>query len=295
MNASIREIHVPLEPASPGGVSPSIGQLIRSTRPISEEKIDQILAYQREKGVRFGEAGVALRIVDRLEVVQALAKQFHYPLTSGRERTHSDELLMVTDPFGEEAEAFRELRSQLLLEIPTEEPRRAIAVLSPDVGDGKSFIAANLAVAFSQLGARTLLIDADLRAPRQDKLLGVDAPEGLSGVLSERSHSNVVHRVAHLPHLYLLAAGPVPPNPLELLQRSAFASLVQEMLTNFEHVVIDTPAGVRGADARLIASRAGAVLMVGRKGRSRIASLQSMLRSLSRARTNVAGIVMNEH
>ena len=91
---------------------------------------------------------------------------------------HAD-LVAATDPFGEEAEAFRELRSQLLMGVLADgTARRALAVLSPDVGDGKTFFAANMAISFSQLGGRTLLVDADMRTPRQHLLFGVDSRPG---------------------------------------------------------------------------------------------------------------------
>lgn len=272
-----------------------IGSLIRDACGLSEAQIQQIAGYQRATGMRFGEAAVALRFADRRDVVEALSQQFQYT-TGFAGREADSELVAAADPFSDQADAFRELRSRLLLEVLGERPRCALAVVSPDVGDGKTYLAANLAAAFSQLGERTLLIDADIRTPRQHRLLGVEHASGLSSVLAGFAEaSRVVQPVSGLPGLYLLPAGGVPPNPLELLQRPAFGALVREMLQKFEHVVLDTPAAIRGADSRVIAARCGAAIAVARRGRSRMDALEGLLAALARGPARIAGVVMNEH
>lgn len=282
--------------ATPADDAPPIGALMRDALGLSDEQIDRIIMYQRKRGIRFGEAAVALRLAERADVLEALSRQYDFPYTRAiAAHAHNSELVMAANPFGGQADAFRELRSRLLMEVLAEEPRPALAVLSPDVGDGKTYVAANLAAAFSQLRGRTLLIDADMRAPRQHSLLGVDNNGGLSSVLSGRSRNDVVQPVPHLPSLNLLAAGPLPPNPLELLQGPAFDRLMDEMLQSFDHVVVDTPAGMRGADARVIAAKSGAALVIGRKGRTRLEALQGLLDSLAKGPAQVAGVLMNAH
>jgi chain length determinant protein tyrosine kinase EpsG len=273
----------------------AIGSLIRDACGLSDAQIQQIVGYQRETGMRFGEAAVALRLADREDVVEALSRQFQYT-TGFAGREVDSELVAAAEPFSDQADAFRELRSRLLLEVLGERSQCALAVVSPDVGDGKTYLAANLAVAFSQLGERTLLIDADIRTPRQHRLLGVEHSAGLSSVLAGFVEaSRVVQPVSGLPGLYLLPAGGVPPNPLELLQRPAFGVLVREMLQKFEHVVVDTPAAIRGADSRVIAARCGAAIAVARRGRSRMDALEGLLAALARGPARVAGVVMNAH
>jgi chain length determinant protein tyrosine kinase EpsG len=268
---------------------------MREARELSDEQIDQIINYQRASGMRFGEAAVALCLVERKDVLEALSQQFQYT-TGFAGREANTELVAAADPFSDQADAFRELRSRLLLEVLGERTRCALAVLSPDVGDGKTYLAANLAVAFSQLGERTLLIDADIRTPRQHRLLGVQHGAGLSSVLAGLAEvSGAVYPVSGLPSLYLMPAGAVPPNPLELLQRPAFATLVREMLQKFEHVVLDTPAAIRGADPRFIAARCGGALVVARKGRSSMAALEGLLAALGRGPALIAGVVVNEY
>jgi chain length determinant protein tyrosine kinase EpsG len=280
----------------PTAASPrAIGELIRDACELTDDQVEQILAYQRRRGLRFGEAAVALRFAERKDVLDALAEQFQY--TSGfAGRESSSELVSAADPFGDQADAFRELRSRLLLEALGGQARCALAVVSPDHGDGKTYIAANLAVSFSQLGERTLLIDADLRVPRAHTLLGVDAAPGLSSLLAGFPiDRDPVQPVLGLPSLFVMPAGPVPPNPLELLQRARLRSVLREMVRQFDHVVVDTPAAVRGADPRVVAAQCEATLVVGRAGGSRLDALESLLASLGRGPTRIVGIVMNEH
>jgi chain length determinant protein tyrosine kinase EpsG len=271
-----------------------IGTLIRDARALSDSQINQILAYQRERGIRFGEAAVALRLVERADVVEALSRQFHY--TAGfAGRDLSSELVAAADPFGEQAEAFRELRSRLLLEVIGERSC-AVAIVSPDSGDGKTYMAANLAVAFSQLGEDTVLVDADIRTPRQHRLFDVGEGPGLTNVLAGFADvSSVVHEVPGLAHLHVLPAGAVPPNPVELLQRPTFTAVIGELLQRFQHVIVDTPAAIRGADARIIAARCGVALVLARRNRSRMEPLEGLLGALARGSATLAGVVMNEH
>jgi chain length determinant protein tyrosine kinase EpsG len=273
----------------------SIGEIIREARGLGDAEIDRILAFQRKRGVRFGEAAIALGLASHDDVVWALSQQFHYPYAPGEGLQLHEELVTAIDPFSELSEAFRELRSQFLMGVLAPgRPRSALAVLSPDVGDGKTFIAANIAISFSQLGGRTLLVDADMRTPRQHELFGVSNRVGLSSVLSGRTEESVIHPVPNLPSLYVMPVGTVPPNPLELVQRPAFGILTHELLSKFDHVVVDTPAACHGADARVIAAKSGAALLVGRRGRSRMTAMQGLIKSLGSI-VPMAGIVINEY
>jgi chain length determinant protein tyrosine kinase EpsG len=274
----------------------AIGDIIRRTRQLSAEQIEQILAHQHEHGIRFGEAAVALSLATSEDVLRALSQQFHYPYSPERLYTNAfSELIVAASPFSDEAEAFRELRSQLMMgALSTDEPRRALAVLSPDVGDGKTFVAANIAVAFSQLGGRTLLVDADLRTPRQHKVFNLGQTSGLSSILSGRTDEKAVHQVPDLPSLYLLPAGAVPPNPQELLQRPAFGLLLIELLGKFDYVVVDTPAATHGADARVVAAKCGASLVIGRRGTTRMPAIAALVKSLAKSPGVLAGVVLND-
>ncbi|MDQ5897295.1 MAG: hypothetical protein RLZZ592_94 [Pseudomonadota bacterium] len=273
-----------------------IGELIREKRPISEPQIEAILAYQREHGLRFGEAAVALGLATDADVVFALSQQFHYPYTP-QDRCHvHPELVTATEPFGPRAEAFRAIRSQLTMRVfGPNQPRRAMVVVSPDRGDGRSYFVANLGVVLAQLGGRTLIVDANFRHPRQHELFGVPSTAGLSGILSGRQEANVICQASDIPSLFVMPVGITPPNPLELLERPAFRLLMDELLRKFDHVIVDTPPASSGSDAAVIASRCGAAVMLARKNLTRMAGLHALADSMVAASAQLAGVVVNEH
>lgn len=273
----------------------AIGAIIAEQRALSPDQIERILAYQRERGLRFGEAAIALGFASTEDVLYALSQQFHYPYAAEEQRRASPELIALNQPFSAQAEAFRAVRSQLTMRLASEAgERRAIAVVSPEGQDGKTFFAANLAITLAQLGGRTLVVDADLRGPRQHEVFGIDNTVGLSGVLSGRTEAKVIQPVPGVSNLYVLPVGITPPNPLELVERPAFGLLMRELLSRFEHVVVDTPAAIYGSDAAVIAARCGAALVIARQGRSRLSELQDLVATLSEGPARLAGVVMNE-
>ena len=285
-----------LADASQAVQASSLGDILRRTKGLSADEVKQALDYQSSHGVRFGEAVVALGLAKPEDVLWALAQQFHYPYNPQSDQKLHDELVVANDPFSDQVEAFRDLRSQLIpFMMGDERQRHAVAVVSAEVGDGKTFIAANLAIAFSQLPGRTLIIDADLRTPRLHDVFGVDTGVGLSGILAGRSEPNVIKPVEHLPNLYMLPAGVMPPNPAELLQRASFSLLMRELLEKFDYVLVDTPAAAHGSDARVIAAHCGACMVVGRKNKTRTPAIQSLVKQLTKSTVKISGVLMNEY
>lgn len=273
----------------------AIGDIIRDLRHLSPDQVEQIAQYQRDKGTRFGEAAVALGYASSDDVLFALAQQFHYPYAPEDQRKLSPELVTLNSPFSVQSEAFRAMRTQVMMRVFNDaDGRHALAVISPDSGDGKTYFSANLAVALAQLGGRTLLVDADLRGPRLHEVFKLDNKSGLSGILAGRAESQVIKQVAGVPSLFVLPAGVTPPNPLELVERPAFGLLMRELTSKFDHVVVDTPAAVYGADASVVAARCGRALVVARKNASRIGALQDLVASLADSPAKLAGVVMNE-
>lgn len=274
----------------------TIGSILTESHRLDAAKLSDVLAYQADHQVRFGEAAVALRYISEDDVLFALSQQFHYPYAPNARRDINSELVAAVQPFGEQAEAFRALRSQLTMRLALGgDQRRALAVVSPERGDGKTFFAANLAITLAQLGGRTLLIDADLRGPRLHQVFGLQNSAGLSAVLSGRPQTNVIHQISDVPTLFVLPVGVTPPNPLELVERAAFKRLIDELLNKFDHVIVDTPAAERGSDAGVIASRCGAALVVARRHQSRLSALSQMVGSLNEGPAMLAGLVINEY
>lgn len=272
-----------------------IGDLIRDARNLTAAEVEKVLSYQREHGVRFGEAAITLGLASPDDVLNALAQQFHYPLANAERRLASPELVTLLQPFSVQAEAIRAVRSQVTMRLgKADVVRQALAVISPASGDGKTYFAANLAVALAQLGGRTLIIDADLRGPRQHEVFKVSNAAGLSSLLSGRSETQVIQPVDGVPGLFVLPCGPIPPNPLELIERPAFGLLVRELASKFDHVVIDTAAASLGSDACVVAAKCGAALVLTRKHENKVSSLQDLVASMAGSSVQLLGAVVNE-
>jgi chain length determinant protein tyrosine kinase EpsG len=278
----------------------AIGEILRDMRKLTVEQVEQILKVQREYGCRFGEAAIKLSLVTPDDVLHALSQQFNYAYGTEERRKLSPELVSLNHPFGQQAEAFRMIRSQIQLCMKPAQGAvvhacRALAVVSPNAGDGKTFFSANLAVALAQLGGRVIAVDADMRGPRLHQLFDVSGETGLSALLSGRSGDGVIRSVAGISNLFVLPVGVVPPNPLELVEGPAFGLLIQELLSRFDHVIVDTPATEYGADAVVIAARCGHALVLARKDKARVGDLQQITHMLRAANASVDGVVMNDY
>jgi protein-tyrosine kinase len=271
-----------------------LGAILIDEGKLSSSDAEQVLKRQRELGWRFGEAAIELNLITEADLRQALAKQYEFPyLVSGPEGV-SKELIAAWDPFHPVVEELRGVRTQLLIRwFNPGAGRRVLAIVSPGAREGRSFVAANLAVVFSQLGQRTLLIDADFRAPRQQSIFNISDRYGLSSVLSGRSDLSAASPVAGLAGLAVLPAGPLPPNPLELLCRGAFAALLAKAQSEYDLVLIDTPPSNEYSDAPAIAFRTGDALLLSRKDHTRVADTEHAMRELSDASARIVGTLMN--
>lgn len=280
---------------NPLDASRSIGALLIDSGRLSVDNVERILQVQREKGQRFGETAIALGLLSMDDILYALARQYHYPYLQPTEDHVSDELIAAFKPLSHQVEALRALRSQLMVRWFTGgHERRTLVVASPGRGDGRSYLAANLSVVFSQLGEHTLLIDADMRNPRQHKLFNLENRSGLSSILSHRGSDNEVKRIPSFMDLSVLSAGPVPPNPQELLGRHTFAKLLEEKSQEFDVIIIDTPAAVECSDVQTIAVRASGALLLARVKETSVAAFRELATTLSNSGVAVVGSVLNE-
>ena len=143
------------------------------------------------------------------------------------------------------------------------------------------------------MGERTLLIDADMRAPRQHELFVLENKQGLSTVLSGRASSDCIVKIPLFDKLSVLPSGPLPPNPQELLNRPSFGELLAKASGQFDVVLIDTAAYATGSDASLAAMRAGAALAIARQHETRLAALEGFVNTLVHSGVAVVGTVLN--
>ena len=193
------------------------------------------------------------------------------------------------------SEAYRELRTALLLSSAGSPPRR-IMVTSALPEEGKSATAVNLAVVLAQLGRRVLLADTDLRRPRLHRVFGKTNASGMSTYLSglETDPLRLVVGTGIL-NLDLVTSGPVPPNPSELLNAPIFEDAGKRLLdAGYDHVVFDSPPVLSVADAVIIGSVMDSVIVVARAGRTPRPSLKAAVERFLQAGIRPAGVVLND-
>jgi len=286
--------HPARDPQSHAPGPDQLPELAHSRGEVDNLQFERMVQQHRERHLAI--SGQDVGAAGRTDGFGALKHLLHTPYVPRADDWQGDpELVVAADPFSPQAEIFRELRTQLLARAQARSTRAALAVISPERGDGRSYVAANLAVCLGQLGGRTLLIEADLRSPRLQGLLGPHDGVGLSSILGGQVDALPLRQAPGLPGLFFIPAGDVPPNPVDLLQGSRFSLLLHEMLSKFDHVVLDSPADALGGDARLIAAKAGAALVVGRKGQSSISTLRQLLGRLENGPAEVAGVLLNQH
>lgn len=280
-------------PADHSAAESTMGALLLDSGKLTPEAAERVLRTQKELGLRFGEAAVRLGLVSEEDIQQALARQFSYPYLQKGDANLSTRLVAAYEPFSPQVEALRAIRSQLMLRWFAR-GRRALAIVGVDENDGASLFASNLAVVFSQLGEQTLLVDANLRAPRQQETFGLKPRQGLSDLLAGRADLDVIARIPCFVDLSVMPAGTLPPNPQELLARDGFRNLNHQLESRYDVVLYDLPAFSAGADALAVAGRAGGVLLVARKHHTRINNVTRMVEQLVDAGGEVLGSVVVE-
>jgi len=205
----------------------------------------------------------------------------------------ADELLVVHDPWSRVAEAFRSMRT-VLFANPAAPPPKVILVTSARPGEGKTVASLNLASALAELGARTLLIDADLRHPRCHKALGVADDEGLSSWLGGQIELDALVRTLDVPGLFFLPAGPAPRSPAELVASPRMQWALTLLRERFDFIVLDTPPVLAVTDAAVLARESDGVILVV-KGRDTEAEAVRRARdALVLAGASILGVLMND-
>lgn len=270
-----------------------MGALLVDNGRLNYDDAERIHDYQERTGQLYGEAGIEMGLLTAQDVRLALALQFGHIALPG-DAGLSTELVAAWQPDSPAVEHLRSVRSQLMLRWFENEARHAaLAVVSPNKGEGRSYITANLAVLFSQLGKRTLLIDADLRRPRQHRLFGIPGRVGLSSLLAGRGGPEAVVDIRGVPCLSVLPAGICPPNPQELLAREGLVRLLASLQANFDVILVDTPAATGCADAATVAARAGAALIVACRDSSSVPAMAALSDELREFGVTVVGAVLN--
>ncbi len=176
----------------------SIGAILLDSGQLTPADAERILRVQKEHNLRFGEAAIRLGLLTEADIQYALSRQFSYKYlrTTGDSKPISEEVVAAYKPFSQPVEQLRSIRSQLMLRwYDKAEHRQILTIVGAERGEGRSYLAANLAVVFSQLGERTLLIDANLRTPRQHQLFKLENRLGLSTLLAGRARDEAIIRI----------------------------------------------------------------------------------------------------
>ncbi|HEY4316391.1 MAG TPA: chain length determinant protein tyrosine kinase EpsG [Herbaspirillum sp.] len=288
MNNTVSSI---VGPAAAARKDANIGRLLVEQGKLTPEQVESIRRLQKETGLRFGEAAKRLGLADEAAIQQALSRQFDYPYLQHGQGNYPTSLIAAYQPFTPEVEALRSVRSQLMLRW-FGAGHKTLAIVGVNPGDGTSLLAANLAVVFSQLGEQTLLVDANLRAPRQHRIFNLEGERGLAEVLAGRAGMESLAMIDAFVDLSVLPAGSPVPNPQELINRSGFGVMNETLRECFDVILYDSPAVSSAADALTIAARAGGVLLVVRKDHTRTADLVAFGEQVRRIGAEVVGTVL---
>jgi polysaccharide biosynthesis transport protein len=196
-------------------------------------------------------------------------------------------------PKSEIAESYRALRTSILLSA-FGAPPKVILITSALAQEGKTTVSSNSAMVLAQKGSRVLLVDADMRRPGISKALGIKSTKGLSTVLSGvDTLENSVVAFAPLPNLQILPAGPVPPNPVELLGSNIMKDYIAGWRNEFDHIIIDTPPCLSVTDSVVLSVEADRVILVARSGQTPKAALRRASELLLQVNARVMGVVLN--
>lgn len=245
-------------------------------------------------------AGLALALV-----LEALDDTIHTPEDIQRDTdvpflgmvplldTALDELITVSAPKSPPAESYRTLRSNINFSL-LDEPARRFLVTSAGSGEGKTVTAANMAVAYAQGGQRVLLVDTDLRRPTLHRMLHCDASRGLTNVLVGEASLEDVVQDTHVEGLRLLATGPLPPNPAEMLDSEAMRRLLDEVLDHCDIAIFDSPPAIVLTDAVVLSARIDRTMIVAEAGQVTREAFNEATRLIRNARGNILGVVLNK-
>jgi capsular exopolysaccharide synthesis family protein len=210
----------------------------------------------------------------------------------------SESLITVVDPANVASEAYRTLRTSLL-HARVDPPPKVIVATSPDIGDGKSTLCANLGVVLAQAGKNVLIVDCDFRRPRIRGIFGLDDGEGspskgLSDVLAGECSPQEAYR-APLPDLSLkvLSGDALPPDPTALLESQRLREFLAGAREEFDYVIIDSPPLGMVSDPLVVATQGDGVLLVADAQKTRKGDVRLAIRRLTAVGANVLGTVMN--
>ena len=202
------------------------------------------------------------------------------------------ELITFGHPKSMLAEAYRNIRTSILLSF-SEKPPKKIVISSPNPAEGKTTTVINTAIALSQTGAQVLIVDTDLRKPRVHKIFDQENGVGLSNFLSGHAELDSIIKKTEIPNLYYIPSGPIPPNPSELVSSNRFKNMMSSLEERFDHLVLDSPPVLGFADSMILSTSVDGIILVVLGGKTPRETLQRAKDVLHQVNAKILGVVIN--
>jgi polysaccharide biosynthesis transport protein len=213
--------------------------------------------------------------------------------TVPHEEQESIDLVTFVSPKSSIAESYRSIRTSLLLASADPRPK-CIAVTSSLPQEGKTATVTNLAVTLAQAGKKVVIVDADLRKPRQHRIFKIRNMNGLTNFLTRQMEAKDLIKPTEVPNLFLINAGPVPPNPVELLDSEKMSSLIGALRQSFDYVLFDTPPILAVTDALDLGSKLDGVILVVWAEKTSRDALKQAREKLDMVKIRTLGVVLNK-
>ncbi|GKX31774.1 capsular polysaccharide biosynthesis protein [Vallitalea longa] len=206
----------------------------------------------------------------------------------------ADNLITFKEPKSPISESYRMVRTNLHY-LNIDNKNKAIVVTSSNPGEGKTTTMANLAITMSQAGQKVLLVECDLRKPRVHKTFDLDNNMGLVNVIVEnKSVRDVIHKIDSIPNLNIITAGPIPPDPAELLQSTMMKELIDKFKNEYDVVLFDAPPVCSVTDAAILSNLVDGVILVVASGETNIESAKLAKKLLQKVHANILGVVLSK-
>ena len=211
---------------------------------------------------------------------------------NGTSMANGIDLIPAREPQSIQAESYRSIRTTLLVSSPPGKIK-AILVTSPLSREGKSVTTANLAFSLAQAGKRVVIIDADLRKPRQSRIFGSSGGWGLTHFVSSFIDAADLIKPTQFPNLFLITSGPIPANPIELLTSEKVDSLMAFLKRSYDYILLDAPPLLAVSDALALGPMIDGVILVARGGQTPVPALRQAKQKIDAHRLKCLGVIIN--
>jgi capsular exopolysaccharide synthesis family protein len=202
------------------------------------------------------------------------------------------QILSDINPKSHIAEAYKTIRTNIQFSSVDNEIK-VILIASSLPEEGKSTTSVNLAVTYAQESKKVLIIDADLRKPTLHRFFAKSNRTGLTNLLADQTSVHEAVMDTHIPNLFVLTSGAIPPNPAELLASKRMDHLLKELRSEFDVIIIDSPPTLAVTDSQILSSKCDGVVLVINHGKVKREAARKVVASLTHAKANLLGVVIN--